>query len=273
VADLTGRTILVTGARVKIGYQCIMKLLRCGATVIATTRFPADCAKRVALEKDFANFKDRIHIYGVDFRHIPGVEAFASFICSKYTSLEGIVNNACQTVRRPMQYYQHLMGAEKDARAGLEGIGRELLALETARADAATAAAVSMASATNDGGAAGSVGVAAAARTGRGSGASTAAVASMGGDTTASASFEMSQVPTMVDDLPSAEDAVNFPANAVDVNGQQIDLRKKTSWVLELSEVQTPEVCEVLSVNTIAPLVLNSTVRGFSIEMYTRECR
>jgi hypothetical protein len=40
VADLRGRVCLVTGARVKIGYRCCLKLLRCGATVIATTRFP-----------------------------------------------------------------------------------------------------------------------------------------------------------------------------------------------------------------------------------------
>lgn len=40
VADMTGKVCLVTGARVKIGYRCCLKLLRCGATVIATTRFP-----------------------------------------------------------------------------------------------------------------------------------------------------------------------------------------------------------------------------------------
>ena len=40
VADLRGKVCLVTGARVKIGYRCCLKLLRCGASVIATTRFP-----------------------------------------------------------------------------------------------------------------------------------------------------------------------------------------------------------------------------------------
>ena len=52
-ADLAGRVALVTGARVKIGYRCALKLLRCGATVIATSRFAADCARRYALEDDF----------------------------------------------------------------------------------------------------------------------------------------------------------------------------------------------------------------------------
>ena len=49
-ADLTGRVALVTGARVKIGYRCTLKLLRCGCTVIATSRFAADCAKRFEKE-------------------------------------------------------------------------------------------------------------------------------------------------------------------------------------------------------------------------------
>ena len=39
-ADLEGRVALLTGGRVKIGYQAGIKLLRCGARLIVTTRFP-----------------------------------------------------------------------------------------------------------------------------------------------------------------------------------------------------------------------------------------
>ena len=46
-ADLSGRGALVTGARVKIGFRVALKLLRAGATVVAS-RFPADCARRFA---------------------------------------------------------------------------------------------------------------------------------------------------------------------------------------------------------------------------------
>ncbi len=55
-ADLEGRVALVTGARVKIGYQAALKLLRAGATVVATTRFPHDAARRYAAEPDFAEW-------------------------------------------------------------------------------------------------------------------------------------------------------------------------------------------------------------------------
>jgi hypothetical protein len=37
-----------TGARIKIGYKAALVLLRCGAIVIATTRFPKDAAQRFA---------------------------------------------------------------------------------------------------------------------------------------------------------------------------------------------------------------------------------
>jgi hypothetical protein len=49
-ADMTGCVAIVTGARVKIGYRCALKLLRCGCTVIATSRFVTDSAKRFAKE-------------------------------------------------------------------------------------------------------------------------------------------------------------------------------------------------------------------------------
>ena len=41
-ADLSGKVALLTGGRVKIGYQAGIKLLRAGAHLIVTTRFPRD---------------------------------------------------------------------------------------------------------------------------------------------------------------------------------------------------------------------------------------
>ena len=76
LADLTGRVALLTGGRVKIGYQVGLKLLRCGAHLIVTTRFPRDCAVRYSEEPDFEDWKDRLEIFGLDLRHTPSVEAF-----------------------------------------------------------------------------------------------------------------------------------------------------------------------------------------------------
>ena len=56
-ADLTGQVALITGSRLKIGYQAALMMLRSGATVIATTRFPKDSALRYSKEKDFISYK------------------------------------------------------------------------------------------------------------------------------------------------------------------------------------------------------------------------
>ncbi len=116
-ADLRGRVALVTGARVKIGYQAAIMLLRAGARVIATTRFPRDAAERYAREGDFGEWGDRLSIYGLDLRHTPSVEGFCRELLGSCDRLDVIVNNACQTVRRPTGFYDHLMRAETDSLA------------------------------------------------------------------------------------------------------------------------------------------------------------
>ncbi|MEP6574542.1 MAG: oxidoreductase, partial [Gemmatimonadota bacterium] len=78
LADLRGRVALLTGGRVKIGYQAGIKLLRSGAHLIVTTRFPRDSASRYAREPDFAEWGHRLEIFGLDLRHTPSVEAFCS---------------------------------------------------------------------------------------------------------------------------------------------------------------------------------------------------
>jgi NAD(P)-dependent dehydrogenase (short-subunit alcohol dehydrogenase family) len=117
-ADLHGRVALLTGGRVKIGYQAGLKLLRSGARLIVTTRFPRDSAARYAREPDFAEWSGRLEIFGLDLRHTPSVEAFCRQLLSTHDRLDFIVNNACQTVRRPPDFYAHMMEEEKVALSG-----------------------------------------------------------------------------------------------------------------------------------------------------------
>jgi len=113
LAELTGRVALLTGGRVKIGYQTGLKLLRCGAHLIVTTRFPQNAAARYSEEPDFAEWRDRLEIVGLDLRHTPSVEAFCHELVTTRTRLDFIVNNACQTVRRPPAFYAHMMEEER----------------------------------------------------------------------------------------------------------------------------------------------------------------
>src|SRR3954466_1730173 len=127
LADLRGRVALLTGGRVKIGYQTGLKLLRAGARLIVTTRFPRDSASRYAQEPDFEEWQDRLEIFGLDLRHTPSVEAFCRELLARHTRLDYIVNNACQTVRRPPDFYAHMMAHETGSLAGLPARVRRLV--------------------------------------------------------------------------------------------------------------------------------------------------
>ncbi|QBD79408.1 SDR family oxidoreductase [Ktedonosporobacter rubrisoli] len=110
--ELTGRCALVTGARIRIGYATALRLLRAGAHVIATTRFPHDAARRYSSEPDFAEWQERLQIYGLDFRNLPVLEHFIAHLQATYSGLDILINNAAQTVRRPVQYYAALQAGE-----------------------------------------------------------------------------------------------------------------------------------------------------------------
>ena len=118
-ADLEGRVALVTGGRVKIGYQAGLKLLRAGAHLIVTTRFPRDAAARYACEPDAADWAGRLGIHALDLRHTPSVEAFCRHVVETHDRLDYLVNNACQTVRRPPDFYRHMLAAELAAERSL----------------------------------------------------------------------------------------------------------------------------------------------------------
>ncbi len=141
-ADLRGRVALLTGGRVKIGYQTGILLLRAGAELVVTTRFPRDAAKRYAQEDDFEEWKDRLQIHGLDLRHTPSVEAFANHLEESVSHLDFVVHNACQTVRRPSGWYAHLLPAEQAPLTALPAEASKLLSAHEgliARGDALAA--------------------------------------------------------------------------------------------------------------------------------------
>lgn len=111
-SDLQGRTALITGGRVKIGYLTALRLLRDGAEVLLTTRFPKDAARRFSQESDYSTWQHRLKIYGLDLRHIPSVIHFIDYLLTTLPALDILINNAAQTIKRPLAYYQHLIDGE-----------------------------------------------------------------------------------------------------------------------------------------------------------------
>jgi len=112
-ANLTNFVALVTGGRIKIGYAVCLKLLRSGATVITTTRFPQTTIKKYKEEKDSNDWMNRLHVYGLDLRCIPALINLLKEIEKKFRRMDIIVNNAAQTVRRPPAYYHQLFEEEQ----------------------------------------------------------------------------------------------------------------------------------------------------------------
>ncbi len=112
-----GRVALVTGARVKIGFETALKLLRDGCTVLATTRFAADCKRRFEAEADAAEWLDRLRVLEYDFRSMENVEKMCAELLATVPTLDFIIHNACQTIRRPDGFYAHLRNQEVQIRA------------------------------------------------------------------------------------------------------------------------------------------------------------
>jgi NAD(P)-dependent dehydrogenase (short-subunit alcohol dehydrogenase family) len=231
-ADVSGQIAIVTGSRLKIGYHITLMLLRAGATVIATTRFPVDSALRFSKEDDFAVWSNRLKIYGLDLRHIPSVEIFCNFIEQKYGRLDILINNAAQTVRRPSGFYSHLIENEERSISSLPVEVQELVADHSHCLDELKALTTGFSSNEN-------------------------MPATWHGSEPGiglRASAQLSQIPYSFDKALISEDV--FPEGKLDADLQQVDLRKVNSWRLKLGQIETTEMIEVQLVNSVAPFVL-----------------
>lgn len=230
MADLRGKIALLTGGRVKIGYQAGIKLLRCGARLIVTTRFPRDSAKRYAAEPDYEDWADRLEIHGLDLRHTPSVEAFCRHLGSSLDHLDYIINNACQTVRRPPAFYAHMMDEEQAALTNMPATAKKLLGkYEGARGYAMLPEGPESTQATHPGTA---------------------------GWTHAAALSQIALLPG-----EGEEQALLFPSGRLDQDLQQVDLRDHNSWRFTMAEVPTVELLETQLVNAVAPFLLNARLK------------
>jgi NAD(P)-dependent dehydrogenase (short-subunit alcohol dehydrogenase family) len=116
--DLTGRRALVTGGRVKMGFRLALMLLRDGAHVTVTTRFPADALDRFRAEPGSEGFLDRLRVIGIDLRDPRRVIGFCDRLVEAGEPLDILVNHAAQTVRRPEASYAALTALELESGSG-----------------------------------------------------------------------------------------------------------------------------------------------------------
>lgn len=113
-ADLTGRNAILTGGRVKVGFATALKLLRNGANLVLTTRFPALALQTLQQEADYNEWKDRLWIYGLDLRNLKAIQEFVDFYRLHFDTLDILINNAAQTIKYPDEYYLPIIKKEKE---------------------------------------------------------------------------------------------------------------------------------------------------------------
>jgi NAD(P)-dependent dehydrogenase (short-subunit alcohol dehydrogenase family) len=242
-ASLKGKVAIITGGRLKIGYQSALMMLRAGARVIVTTRFPQDSALRFIREPDFAEWKERVQVHGLDLRHSPSVEAFCREMDQTLPRLDILINNAAQTVRRPPGFYKHMMELEAKPVHELPLEAQYILrgheSLKNVVAGPGDTRWVTEWH---------------------------SSAASVAPGITSSAA--LSQIPYHCDDAATDE---HFPVGKLDADLQQVDHRKTNSWRMTLAEVPTAELLEVQLVNSIAPFILCSKLKPLMLRDRTDE--
>ena len=221
----------------KIGYQAGIKLLRAGAQLIVTTRFPRDAAARYAQEPDFDEWGDRLEVFGLDLRHTPSVEAFCAHLIA---------------TPRPARLHRQQRVPDRAPAARVlpphararDGVGRarcrprpELLGeYEGLRRADMLAGGVPLATRT------------------------IARRRHALGRALAGALLPRTRRPG---DL--------FPEGRLDQDLQQVDLRDRNSWRLLLDEVSSVELLETQLVNAVAPFVLNARLKPLLLRTPERD--
>jgi NAD(P)-dependent dehydrogenase (short-subunit alcohol dehydrogenase family) len=305
---------LVTGGRVKIGFHTCLKLLRAGCTVIATTRFPNNAIATYRNQPDFSSFAHRLHIYGLDLRDVTSIELFVQFLKRRYTHIDILINNACQTVRRPAGYYyptlmeerrlydealliasqssqnsnntttldhlsllhhtqdfEHVLQQQKQQQSNHQPLLLSSSSTQSNMSDNHDPLSLAGTTEINDNNviesstsniikamvSSSSSNITTSTRNGKyGQNSTPFTLLEWTG---ISHSAAMSQMTLLPDDM--GVDTSVLPEGLKDINGQQLDLRTRNSWLLKMEEVTAPELVETLFINAIAPFLLNSKLK------------
>jgi NAD(P)-dependent dehydrogenase (short-subunit alcohol dehydrogenase family) len=223
--DLTGRRALLTGGRAKIGMYIALRLLRDGAHLTITTRFPRDAVRRFSAMPDSAEWLHRLRVVGIDLRNPAQVIALADSV-TEHGPLDILINNAAQTVRRSPESYALLADAE--AAPLPAGTIPEVV----------TFGAVSGAGAGTPG------------RT-----------AVLDGSAAAHWAPTPEALSALALTAGSASPERIAAHSAIDAGGLVPDLHHTNSWVQRVDEVDAMELLEVQLCNSVAPFILISRLR------------
>ncbi|WP_420177052.1 SDR family NAD(P)-dependent oxidoreductase [Luteococcus sp. OSA5] len=222
--DLSGRRALLTGGRAKIGMYIALRLLRDGAHLTITTRFPHDAARRFSALPDSAEWIDRLEVVGIDLRDPTQVIALADEVATA-GPLDILINNAAQTVRRSPGAYSHLVEGEKAALPTDVRLPRMLTFDRISDAHPASL------------------------------------VGAAGGLTGELASRSAAEMTSLALQAGNASLERHLAGTAIDAGGLLPDLASENSWTKTVDRVDPLEMLEVQLCNETAPFILISRLR------------
>ncbi len=232
--DLTGKRALLTGGRAKIGMYIALRLLRDGADLTITTRFPKDAVRRFAAMEDSGDWLHRLTVVGIDLRDPTQVVALTDDVAAA-GPLDILVNNACQTVRRSPGAYSQLVEMESAPLPDLPVLP-EMVSFD--RISEAHPAAITGALREHS-------------------------VAHHEGESAehAIAAHNAASLTALALKAGHASLDAHLAGTAVDAGGLLPDLQTTNSWTQVVDEVDPLELLEVQFCNAIAPFLLVSRLR------------
>ena len=260
-ADMEGMVAIVTGGRVRIGFHIALKLLRAGATVLVTSRYPNDALGRYAVMDDYSSWSSRLQVCmcPMELADVKGVEAFTAEMGQRFERIHILINNAAQTLTRSAGWSVRMAQLEHSAAVNLPPstecsqlhlpeVTRQSVMMpismgaQTPRVDITPAVDGQQQNQEDQdqeqkqgeraAGAAGSEG------------------ASQMHTSTAGAYEQGVLLPV------SASELAAFPAGVLDESRQPLDLSRNNSWSRQLGTVDTTELMHTMAANAVAPFVL-----------------
>eukprot|EP01132_Coremiostelium_polycephalum_P003278 gene3278-4106_t len=222
---------IVTGGRIKIGFETALLLLRAGFHVIVTSRFPYQTQEKF---KKYGFKKEQLSIYGVDFRNLASVQQFIDHVKSKFPRIDILVNNAAQTIRRPRAYYNSLITSETQL-SQIQSNNNHFIVNSQQQTPATLINDIESISLINN----------------------ELQLSNNNSNNHNNNSISLVKTALIPEDIREVDYQL-FPANQYDDDGEQLDLREKTSWVSRVEEISTLEMAEVQLVNVTVPFMLIS---------------
>ncbi|TVY88074.1 Uncharacterized protein LAWI1_G007052, partial [Lachnellula willkommii] len=224
--ELVGKTALVTGARIHLGFHTALRLLRSGAKVIISSRYPRNAALRYLAEPDAGHWRDWLKIIGADFRAARDVFQLVEYVKGilKKWDVDGVgkldilVNNAAQTWTDSIQKEQEAIEQE------------EVLLLENSTSHCGVLVASDYAPRVRGG--------------------------TQESEPLITLSQLREQIVKAIHDTPNGDSMVaNLPINGNASTAVQ-DPSDKCSWFQTLHEIPYEDIISAHSVNTFVPLIL-----------------